>query len=303
MMDELELDPELGQGNPDLDSLVLDILDDSQADESLGRAVSFGILATLLSMAGVVEGATFRRNMERQVAVSQTSGNRLPITKSQLGQVVRKSRPKAEKMAGKWEWAKAMNVVARTLYMEARGEGQKGLEMVMTVIWNRAGGDVARMADVCLQRKQFSCWNAASNRTPSSYSISFPSGAFGSGPESKAWAKCQNLANLAFSGNFSPTDSHWNSYYNPTKADPSWASDLVGQKTVGNHVVGELRWLTKKLDRQKAASVAKPAQYVVQKGDTLWKLAKANKTTVQRLKELNGLKSDGIEVGQTLRLS
>lgn len=71
-----------------------------------------------------------------------------------------------------------MNVVARTLYMEARGEGASGMSMVMTVIWNRAGGDKAKFADVCLKKKQFSCWNdIVEGKTAGTYQIMLPKGA------------------------------------------------------------------------------------------------------------------------------
>ncbi|MDN7241191.1 LysM peptidoglycan-binding domain-containing protein [Planococcus sp. N028] len=43
--------------------------------------------------------------------------------------------------------------------------------------------------------------------------------------------------------------------------------------------------------------------YKVKKGDTLYSIAKKNKTTVKKLKELNKLKSDTIKVGQVLKLS
>jgi rare lipoprotein A len=44
-------------------------------------------------------------------------------------------------------------------------------------------------------------------------------------------------------------------------------------------------------------------EYRVQKGDTLYSIAHRHGTTVQALKELNGLKGDGIKVGQLLLLS
>ena len=41
----------------------------------------------------------------------------------------------------------------------------------------------------------------------------------------------------------------------------------------------------------------------VQKGDSLWSIARQNQTTVKEIKRLNGLKSDKVFVGQVLRLT
>lgn len=52
-------------------------------------------------------------------------------------------------------------VVACTLWGEARGEGLAGMQAVASVIANRvrASGGARTFAQVCLARKQFSCWN------------------------------------------------------------------------------------------------------------------------------------------------
>lgn len=42
--------------------------------------------------------------------------------------------------------------------------------------------------------------------------------------------------------------------------------------------------------------------YVVQSGDTLYVVAQASGTTVKKIKEANGLKSDTLRVGQTLKI-
>lgn len=47
---------------------------------------------------------------------------------------------------------------------------------------------------------------------------------------------------------------------------------------------------------------AEAATYTVQKGDTLIKIAKAHNTTVQQLKQLNGLKNDNIFIQQKLSI-
>ena len=42
--------------------------------------------------------------------------------------------------------------------------------------------------------------------------------------------------------------------------------------------------------------------YVVEKGDTLWMIAKSNNTTVEKIKVLNNLTNNYIYVGQVLKL-
>ena len=64
------------------------------------------------------------------------------------------------------------DIVARTLYGEARGEGIKGIEAVACVIQNRYkacrwftgyifkdGQRVPSLTQTCLKNGQFSCWN------------------------------------------------------------------------------------------------------------------------------------------------
>lgn len=65
-------------------------------------------------------------------------------------------------------------IIADTLYMEARGEGEHGQRAVATVIYNRAHGKADNMEIVCLKPKQFSCWNG---KTPKNVIIA-PKNAF-----------------------------------------------------------------------------------------------------------------------------
>lgn len=54
-----------------------------------------------------------------------------------------------------------LEILARTIWGEARGEGQLGMEAVAAVIVNRVFDPrwPDTIAEVCLQPKQFSCWN------------------------------------------------------------------------------------------------------------------------------------------------
>ncbi len=55
------------------------------------------------------------------------------------------------------------DILARTIWGEARGEGDKGMEAICCVIMNRASKPRwwgRNINDVCLKPWQFSCWNA-----------------------------------------------------------------------------------------------------------------------------------------------
>jgi LysM repeat protein len=142
----------------------------------------------------------------------------------------------------------------------------------------------------------------------------------GSGKEASSWDVCVNLAKSAIDGTFKPVDSHWNAYYNPKKCNPKWASKLIGAETVGHHTVGQLKDQTqhainlrnsqKKKTQPTGIAKVKPVSpapvklknYTVKDDDTLWSIAGKKMSIVNQIKALNGLKSDTIHPGQTLKI-
>lgn len=304
-----------GEKEIDLDNLVLNIVDDELAEEGIGKLMSYGLLAFLLGSAGIVEGETLDREMKKLMKDKKVQNGKVTVTKDELKKVVDKSKTKPE-MVGKWELAKAKNVIARTLYMESREDGKQGLEMTMTVIWNRAGGLKEELVGECLRSAQFSCWNdkPSSDKNPSTYAIQFPKSVVkGVSLDCKMWNECVKIAESAYNGTFKPMNASWNAYYNPKKCNPSWASQLIGATTVGHHTVGELKDQTKhasnllksQLKKDQAPTVVaqtKTKDYVVKDKDTLWGIAGKKMSKVQQIKKLNGLTSDKIRPGQILKV-
>lgn len=125
---------------------------------------------------------------------------------------------------------RVVEVVAATLYHEARGEGGKGVEAVASVIYNRARQKRWRklgVVGVCLQRKQFSCFNAGF-RVPAPKT-----------PADRAALKnCIVVAERIADGKFAPL--HAGNHYCTVSCAVSWKAQLKNPVRIGRHVFGTL---------------------------------------------------------------
>lgn len=125
---------------------------------------------------------------------------------------------------------KLKNVIARTLWAEAKGDGEEGMRAVASVIFNRAMGNTNNIIPVIKKRKQFSCWNAMTESDWTDFKLKEKVG-----PE---WAIANKIAEEMASGTFKVTTMA-NHYYNPDKCNPSWAKRENGEvrrfTVIGNH--------------------------------------------------------------------
>ena len=126
------------------------------------------------------------------------------------------------------------DILARTLYGEARGEDLKGIEAVAAVILNRvryaaAGGPRwwgRTVREVCLKPAQFSCWNAADpNRAKLTGDLA----------DDPAFAICRRVAVRAIKG-ILPDPTHGATHYHALSVNPRWASALIPTAQIGNHL-------------------------------------------------------------------
>jgi len=128
-------------------------------------------------------------------------------------------------------------VLARTIYGEARGEGEQGMQAVANVVMNRVHTDLWNdnkpdwwgegVIEVCKKRWQFSAWN----------------------PGDPNLAKIQNLqpgANAVFDlalliavkaimGTL-PDLTGGATQYHTTSTTASWASSMTVSNVIGNHI-------------------------------------------------------------------
>lgn len=130
----------------------------------------------------------------------------------------------------------AASIISYTLYAEARGEKIEGKRAVASVIHTRARLARTSPAAVCLQDRQFSCWNDL-KEVPDNYVA-------GTGLRHKdllARSQCFAIAWILM-----VSSDEWDyltHFYNPDKATPDWAYELKGVRTIGNHVFGYIdRW-------------------------------------------------------------
>lgn len=119
-------------------------------------------------------------------------------------------------------------IVADTVFCEARGESFRGRLAVATVIWNRHVETGRSLENVCMRRRQFSCWNGGYYRPEPS-----------NGQEATILAELELLERDMYRGTFQPS-GNWNHYYNPDLCSPSWADYMADQIKIGRHIFGRL---------------------------------------------------------------
>lgn len=125
-----------------------------------------------------------------------------------------------------------INILARTIWAEAKKEGDTGMRAVASVIYNRGNGNVPNMIREIKKPNQFSCWNSMNWNN---FTLKTKSG--------KAWENAEKIANELVSYKFSPTTTA-NHYYNPSLCTPSW-SHIKGKirphTKIGSHIFMEIK--------------------------------------------------------------
>lgn len=133
----------------------------------------------------------------------------------------------------KQDFFSASDILARTLYGEARSEGLIGIEAVASVILNRVrlakthnvwwGNTIE---EVCLKPFQFSCW------IPSDKNFYHLIRADERDP---TFRLCQRVAVRALTG-FLPDITHGATHYHSKQVSPAWARKLTPVYEYGNHL-------------------------------------------------------------------
>lgn len=123
----------------------------------------------------------------------------------------------------------AVDILARTLYGEARGEPLSGIEAVASVVMNRVrrGGWFGRdIISVCLKPYQFSCWNKEDPNLPKIQAAN---------EEDPIFATCLRIAARAVSGTLKD-NVKGATHYHTLSCNPKWSLDQVPVAQIGNHL-------------------------------------------------------------------
>lgn len=122
-----------------------------------------------------------------------------------------------------------IDILARTLWGEARGEGETGMAAVAAVIVNRArrpGWWGRSIVEVCLRPWQFSCWNTGDPNRDKLLRV---------GPIDNGFAAALRIARLASAG-LLPDPTHGATHYHAADIQPGWARGHEPCARIGRHV-------------------------------------------------------------------
>ena len=219
-------------------------------------------------------------------------------------------------MIGEMSKTNVVNAIAQVLWKEARGEETAGRKAVASVILNRADSNPSNIIAVIKEPNAFSCLNGYTGGwTDKTYLWYVPAKAIAGNPNNKAiWDECNSIALDLVDKKFKSTIGNRNAYINKDTADKSnvntWGKKCtlkIGKHHFGylpehdpKYVVPGTMTTWKRYNKQHKAIVV-----VVKSGDTLGKIAKNNRTTVDKILALNkSIKNpDKIGIGQKIRVA
>ena len=126
-----------------------------------------------------------------------------------------------------------VDILARTLYGEARGEGLIGIEAVANVIMNRVALSKQyalwwgkTISEVCLKPFQFSCWTPSDNNFYKLIRVT---------DKNPVFRMCQRVAKRALCGTLADI-TKGATHYHSKDISPAWARRLMPIYEYGNHL-------------------------------------------------------------------
>lgn len=134
------------------------------------------------------------------------------------------------------ETLKNSYLLAATIWKEARGEGTTGMQAVLNVIMNRAGGKFSKADEVVMKPYQFAVWNNSKDPDGDAQDLAQKArnGKLAKADDDAYLAAIQ-LVDLARQGKLKDVTGGATFYINPKHANPSWLKKMTKTKKIGNH--------------------------------------------------------------------
>ena len=126
--------------------------------------------------------------------------------------------------------ATADDIMARTLFGEARGEGHVGMVAVANVIMNRAAKPCwwgHSVKEVCLKPYQFSCWNVGDPNRQLMLNLD---------NTNPIYNEALDIAQQCMGGMLADNTCGATSYYASGSPMPKWAVGKTPCATIGRHI-------------------------------------------------------------------
>jgi len=119
-------------------------------------------------------------------------------------------------------------IIAATLWGECRGEPIAGQYAVADVIYCRGNGEPEKMAEACLKKYQFSCWNNAKENLNRFMSANY----------NDQLVIAKNICSKKYQPKMVVDHFH------TIDIKPSWAREMKQVRIIGNHVFykSERKW-------------------------------------------------------------
>lgn len=121
-----------------------------------------------------------------------------------------------------------VDILARTIWGEARGESRQGREAVASVVMNRVADRryPKTVAGVCQQRWQFSVWNDGDPNREKILAVTVRDARF---------KECLAIAERAVAGSLIDATGGA-THYHTTGVRPNWADDTKVSARIGSHI-------------------------------------------------------------------
>ena len=280
-------------------------------DEGVGDLVKVSVIAAMMAIPNLLPAAPLAKELSKAKEADKTLTINSQATKKAIANAA-----KDNKMIGEMSKTNVVNAVAQVLWKEARGEETAGRKAVASVILNRADSNPSNIIAVLKEPGAFTCLKGYTGGwTDKTYHWYVPFKEIAENPSNKTiWDDCNSIALDLVDKKFKSTIGNKNAYINKETADKknvdSWGKKCtlkIGKHHFGylsehdpKYVVPGSMTTWKEWNKQHKAVVV-----VVKSGDTLGKIAKDNKTTVEKILALNkSIKNpDKIGIGQKIRVA